>query len=64
MRLFEFKIIPSKNLKTAIIGLTKVFYDKVLIFQETGHQISCIHTTREAPEFIRNALAMPALQSS
>lgn len=42
-------------MKIAIIGRTKILYDTACILKEMGHEITCILTAKEAPEYTRTA---------
>lgn len=42
-------------MKIAIIGRTKTLYDTACILKEMGHEITCILTAKEAPEYTRTA---------
>lgn len=42
-------------MKVAIIGRTEVLYDTTLTLVEAGHEIVCILTAKEAPEYKRDA---------
>jgi len=43
-------------MRTAIIGRTEVLYDTALRLHEAGHQIACILTANEAPEYRKKAV--------
>lgn len=38
-------------MKIALIGRTQILYDSALRLHEMGHEIVCIHTSKEAPEY-------------
>jgi UDP-4-amino-4-deoxy-L-arabinose formyltransferase/UDP-glucuronic acid dehydrogenase (UDP-4-keto-hexauronic acid decarboxylating) len=42
-------------MRIAIIGRTEILYDTALRLHEAGHQISCIVTAKEAPEYTRTS---------
>lgn len=42
-------------MKIAIIGRTEVLYDTAVMLAEAGHEIVCVLTAKEAPEYKRNA---------
>ena len=42
-------------MKIAIIGRTEILYDVAERLQEEGHELSCILTAKEAPEYTRTA---------
>jgi methionyl-tRNA formyltransferase len=42
-------------MKIAIIGRSEVLYETILFLHNTGHKIVCILTSKEAPEYTRNA---------
>lgn len=42
-------------MKIAIIGRTEILYDSALLLREAGHEIVCILTAKEAPEYTRTA---------
>jgi UDP-4-amino-4-deoxy-L-arabinose formyltransferase/UDP-glucuronic acid dehydrogenase (UDP-4-keto-hexauronic acid decarboxylating) len=42
-------------MKIAIIGRSEVLYETILLLHNTGHKIVCILTSKEAPEYTRNA---------
>jgi len=42
-------------MKIAIIGRGEILYDTVIALQKFGHEISCIVTAKEAPEYTRTA---------
>lgn len=42
-------------MKIAIIGRTEILYDTALRLRETGHEIACILTAKEALEYTRTA---------
>jgi methionyl-tRNA formyltransferase len=42
-------------MRIAIIGRTELLYDTALRFHVAGHQIGCILTAKEAPEYTRTA---------
>lgn len=48
-------------MKIAIIGRTEMLYDAALRLRAAGHQIICILTAREAPEYIRTTADFRAL---
>ena len=43
-------------MRIAIIGRSEVLYNAALSLLEEGHEIVCILTSKEAPEYLRNAL--------
>ncbi len=42
-------------MKVAIIGRTEILYDSTLVLKQNGHDISCILTAKEAPEYTRTS---------
>ena len=40
-------------MKIAIIGRTEILYDTAIYLKEAGHDICCIITAKEAPEYTR-----------
>ena len=42
-------------MRIAVIGRTEILYEMVLLLENKGHEISCIITSREAPEYERTA---------
>lgn len=42
-------------MKTAIIGRTAILYDTALRLIQSGHEIACTLTAKEAPEYTRTA---------
>ena len=40
-------------MKIAIVGRTEVLYDTAVLLHESGHDITCIVTAKEAPEYTR-----------
>jgi methionyl-tRNA formyltransferase len=42
-------------MKIAVIGRTKILYDTAFMLREAGHEITCILTAKEAPEYTRTA---------
>lgn len=42
-------------MKIAIIGRTEILYDTMLLLREAGHDIACILSAKEAPEYTRTA---------
>ncbi|MBP95978.1 formyl transferase [Candidatus Poribacteria bacterium] len=42
-------------MKIAIIGRTEVLYDMAFLLREVGHEITCILTAKESPEYTRTA---------
>jgi methionyl-tRNA formyltransferase len=42
-------------MRIAVIGRTEILYEMVLLLESEGHEISCIITSREAPEYERTA---------
>jgi methionyl-tRNA formyltransferase len=48
-------------MKIAIIGRTELLYDTALRLRTAGHQITCILTAKEAPEYTRTAEDFRAL---
>jgi methionyl-tRNA formyltransferase len=42
-------------MRVAIIGRTEVLYDTAIALREAGHDVVCIITAREAPEYLRTA---------
>ena len=42
-------------MRVAIIGRTELLYDTSLVLHEMGHEIVCILTSKEAPEYTRTA---------
>lgn len=48
-------------MKIAIIGRTEFLYDTALRLHEEGHQITCVLTAKEAPEYERTAADFEAI---
>lgn len=48
-------------MKIATIGRTEILYDTALMLREAGHDIICILTAKEAPEYTRTARDFRAL---
>lgn len=42
-------------MKIAIIGRTEILYDTALQLKQEGHEIVCLLTAKEAPEYVRTA---------
>lgn len=42
-------------MRVAIIGRTEILYDTALLLSQAGHEIRCILTAKEAPEYTRTA---------
>ena len=42
-------------MKIAVIGRTEILYETAILLRALGHQISCILTAKEAPEYTRTA---------
>lgn len=42
-------------MRIAIIGRTEIMFDTSLVLKEAGHEIACILTAKEAPEYKRTA---------
>ena len=42
-------------MRVAVIGRTEILYNTALALKQAGHEISCILTAREAPEYTRTA---------
>jgi methionyl-tRNA formyltransferase len=42
-------------MRIAIIGRTEILYDTALLLRQAGHEIRCILTAKEAPEYTRTA---------
>jgi methionyl-tRNA formyltransferase len=42
-------------MKIAVIGRTEILYDTAFMLREAGHEITCILTAKEAPEYTRTA---------
>jgi UDP-4-amino-4-deoxy-L-arabinose formyltransferase/UDP-glucuronic acid dehydrogenase (UDP-4-keto-hexauronic acid decarboxylating) len=42
-------------MRIAIIGRTEILYDTALLLKQVGHEVSCILTAKEAPEYMRTA---------
>lgn len=42
-------------MRVAIIGRTEILYDTAVQLREAGHEIVCILTAKEAPEYLRGA---------
>ena len=51
-------------MKVAIIGRTEVLYDTALRLRDSGHQIVCVLTAKEAPEYKRTSEDFRALAES
>jgi methionyl-tRNA formyltransferase len=48
-------------MKIAIIGRTEILYDTACILREAGHEITCILTSKAAPEYTRKEADFRAL---
>jgi methionyl-tRNA formyltransferase len=48
-------------MKIAIIGRTEILYDTAVLLREAGHEIVCVLTAKEAPEYTRKARDFQAL---
>lgn len=42
-------------MKIAIIGRTEILYDTAMLLRNSGHEVTCILTAKEAPEYTRTA---------
>jgi len=42
-------------MRVAVIGRTEILYETALLLRQRGHEISCILTAKEAPEYARTA---------
>lgn len=42
-------------MKIAIIGRTEILYDTAILLRKSGHEVVCIVTAKEAPEYTRTA---------
>jgi methionyl-tRNA formyltransferase len=42
-------------MRVAIVGRTEILYDTALLLRKSGHEIVCIVTAKEAPEYTRTA---------
>ncbi len=42
-------------MRVAVIGRTEILYDTALLLKQAGHEIGCVLTAREAPEYTRKA---------
>ena len=51
-------------MKIAIIGRTEVLFDTTVNLRESGHEIVCILTAKEAPEYTKTAADFRALSES
>jgi UDP-4-amino-4-deoxy-L-arabinose formyltransferase/UDP-glucuronic acid dehydrogenase (UDP-4-keto-hexauronic acid decarboxylating) len=51
-------------MKVAIIGRTEILYDTAVQLRAAGHEIVCILTAKEAPEYLRGAEDFRALAES
>lgn len=42
-------------MRVAIVGRTEILYDTAVALKQAGHEVVCILTAKEAPEYTRNA---------
>tara|TARA_B100000686_G_scaffold320271_1_gene371765 strand:- start:119 stop:1039 length:921 start_codon:yes stop_codon:yes gene_type:complete len=51
-------------MRIAIIGRTEILYDAAIFLRNSGHEITCILTAKEAPEYARSLNDFMALANS